>query len=74
MGEVISTELIGGAAAPSSCSSPSGRLVGMLAPLLVALAGLIFGLVSIGALSNVISRGSIAPTLAALIGWGVGID
>ena len=46
----------------------------MLLPLIVAVTGLSGGLLTVGLLSNPISLNSIAPTLAALIGLGVGID
>lgn len=69
-----STELIGIAAAAVILFVAFGSLLGMLLPILVAIAGLGAGLLSIGLLSHGVSLGSIAPTLAALIALGVGID
>jgi RND superfamily putative drug exporter len=69
-----SSELIGIAAAAVILFLAFGSLLGMLLPLIVAVAGLGGGLLTIGLLSHPISLSSIAPTLAALIGLGVGID
>ncbi len=69
-----SSELIGLAAAAVILFLAFGSLLGMLLPLIVAVAGLGGGLLAIGLLSHPISLSSIAPTLAALIGLGVGID
>jgi RND superfamily putative drug exporter len=69
-----SSELIGIAAAAVILFLAFGSLLGMLLPLIVAVAGLGGGLLTIGLLSHAISLSSIAPTLAALIGLGVGID
>jgi len=69
-----STELIGIVAAAIILFIAFGSLLGMLIPILVAIAGLGAGLLSIGLASHGISLGSIAPTLAALIALGVGID
>jgi len=68
------TELIGIVAAALILFVAFGSLLGMLTPLLVAIAGLGAGLLSLSALSHVITLPTIAPTLAALIGLGVGID
>ncbi len=51
-----------------------GSLLGMLLPLLIAIVALGSGLQAVGLLTHVITIGTIAPTLAALIGLGVGID
>jgi putative drug exporter of the RND superfamily len=69
-----SSELIGIAAAAVILFLAFGSLLGMLLPLLVAVAGVGSGLLAVGLLSHVIGLSSIAPTLAALIGLGVGID
>jgi RND superfamily putative drug exporter len=69
-----STELIGIVAAAIILSLFFGSLIGMLLPLIVAVAGLGGGLMAIGLLSHPITLSDIAPTLATLIGLGVGID
>jgi RND superfamily putative drug exporter len=51
-----------------------GAVFAMLMPIIVALAGLGAGILSISLLSHAYGLGEIAPTLAALIGLGVGID
>src|SRR4051794_3818121 len=68
------SELIGIAAAAIILFLAFGSLLGMLLPLLVAMAGVGSGLLAVGLLSHAIGLSSIAPTLAALIGLGVGID
>ena len=68
------SELIGIAAAAVILFLAFGSLLGMLVPLLVAMAGVGSGIMAVGLLSHVISLNDIAPTLAALIGLGVGID
>ena len=68
------SELIGIAAAAVILFLAFGSLLGMALPLIVAVAGVGSGLLAIGLLSHPISLSSIAPTLAALIGLGVGID
>lgn len=69
-----STELIGIAAAAVILFVAFGSLLGMVLPLVVAIAGLVGGLMSITLLSHVIGLSDVTPTLAALIGLGVGID
>jgi RND superfamily putative drug exporter len=69
-----STELIGILAAAVILFVAFGSLLGMLVPLLVAIAGLGAGLLTVGLVSHVVTLGTIAPTLAALIALGVGID
>ncbi|MEU4931970.1 MMPL family transporter [Streptomyces yokosukanensis] len=73
-GTTQSTELIALAAAGIILFVAFGSLLGMLVPLLVAVAGLGAGLLTVGLLSHVTTLGSIAPTVAALLGLGVGID
>ncbi|MCW2749498.1 MAG: hypothetical protein JWR83_608 [Aeromicrobium sp.] len=69
-----STELIGIAAAAVILFIAFGSLLGMILPLVVAIAGLVGGLMSIMLLSHALSLSDVTPTLAALIGLGVGID
>jgi putative drug exporter of the RND superfamily len=51
-----------------------GSLLAMLVPLVVAIAALVSGLMTIGLVSHVVSIPSAGPTLGILIGLGVGID
>jgi RND superfamily putative drug exporter len=51
-----------------------GSLLAMLLPLVTALIALGAGLSAIALLSHVVGMASFAPTLAALIGLGVGVD
>ena len=51
-----------------------GSLLAMLLPLAVAIAALASGLMTVGLVSHAVSIPSIGPTLAMLIGLGVGID
>jgi RND superfamily putative drug exporter len=69
-----STEYIGILAAGIILFIAFGSLLGMIVPLLVAIAGVGAGVMSVGLLSRVTTVGTIAPTVAALIGLGVGID
>ena len=69
-----STELIGIAAAAVILFLFFGSLFGMFLPLIVAVAGLGGGLMAVGLLSHPVTLSDIAPTLATLIGLGVGID
>jgi RND superfamily putative drug exporter len=69
-----SSELIGIGAAAIILFLAFGSLLGMVLPLIVAVAGVGSGLLAVGLLSHPITLSSIAPTLAALIGLGVGID
>ncbi|MFS8359106.1 MMPL family transporter [Streptomyces sp. CWNU-52H] len=73
-GETQSTEAIGLVAAGVILFVAFGSLLGMFLPLLVAVAALSAGLLTIGLTSHVITLGTDAPTVAALIGLGVGID
>ncbi|MFI9272232.1 MMPL family transporter [Kitasatospora sp. NPDC052896] len=73
-GATQSTELIGLVAAGVILFVAFGSLLGTLVPLLVAVAGLGAGLLTVGLLSHVTTLGSIAPTVTALLGLGVGID
>jgi RND superfamily putative drug exporter len=69
-----STEYIGILAAGIILFVAFGTLLGMIVPLLVAIAGVGTGMITIGLLSRVTTIGTVAPTVAALIGLGVGID
>ena len=51
-----------------------GSLLAMLVPLVVAIAALVSGLMTIGLVSHVVTIPSAGPTLGILIGLGVGID
>ncbi|MGW6014340.1 MMPL family transporter [Streptomyces sp. NPDC055210] len=73
-GGTQSTEAIGLIAAGIILFVAFGSLLGMLVPLLVAVAALGAGLIAVGLTSHVMTLGSDAPTVAALIGLGVGID
>ncbi|WP_406118038.1 MMPL family transporter [Streptomyces sp. NBC_00989] len=69
-----STEAIGLVAAGVILFVAFGSLLGMLLPLLVAVAALGAGLLAVGLTSHVMTLGSDALTVAVLIGLGVGID
>ena len=69
-----SSEVIGIAAAMVILTFTFGTLVAMGLPIVSATLGLIVGLSLIGLLGNVTEVPSIAPTLATMIGLGVGID
>ncbi|MGW3101282.1 MMPL family transporter [Streptomyces sp. NPDC001100] len=73
-GKTRSTEAIGLVAAGVILFVAFGSLLGMLVPLLVAIAALGAGLLAVGLTSHVMTLGTDAPTVAALIGLGVGID
>jgi len=74
MGATSYTELVGVTAAAIILFVAFGSLLGMLTPILIAIAGLGAGLLTSGLLSHLTTLGDIAPTIAALIGLGVGID
>ncbi|WP_200935426.1 MMPL family transporter [Aeromicrobium sp. Root344] len=69
-----STELFGIAAAAVILFVAFGSLLGMVLPLIVAIAGVGGGMMTIALLSHTLSLSDVTPTLAALIGLGVGID
>ncbi|RZS91022.1 RND superfamily putative drug exporter [Motilibacter rhizosphaerae] len=69
-----STEAIGVLAAAVVLFVAFGSLFAMFLPLLTAVVALGVGLMVVGLASHVVTIGTIAPTLAALIGLGVGID
>jgi len=66
--------LIGMVAAAVILFIAFGSLFAMALPLLTAVVALGSGLLAVGLLSHVVSIGTVGPTLAALIGLGVGID
>ena len=68
------SEVIGLAAAAIIILIAFGSLLGMALPLITAIVALGTAIFSIGLLSHVASIATMAPTLAALIGLGVGID
>jgi RND superfamily putative drug exporter len=68
------SEAIGLVAAAIIILIAFGSLLGMALPLITAVVALGTAIFSIGLLSHVASVATIAPTLAALIGLGVGID
>jgi RND superfamily putative drug exporter len=69
-----SSELYGIAAAAIILFIAFGSLLAMVIPLITAVLALAVGTSSIILLSHAINIGTIAPTVAALIGLGVGID
>ena len=72
--ETESSELVGIVLAMIILSFAFGTIVAMGMPIVTAVAGLIVGLMGIGLLGNVVGVPDIAPTLATMIGLGVGID
>jgi putative drug exporter of the RND superfamily len=68
------SEAIGLAAAAIVLLLAFGSLLSMLIPLVAAVFSLGAAIETIGLMTHVLSIGSIAPTIAALIGLGVGID
>jgi putative drug exporter of the RND superfamily len=68
------SELVGIIAAAVVLLLAFGSLLAMLLPLITAVLSLIIATMSIGLLSNALTIAQIAPTIAALIGLGVGID
>jgi len=66
--------LIGLAAAAVILFIAFGSLFAMALPLVTAVVALGSGLLAVGLLSHLVSIGTVGPTLAALIGLGVGID
>lgn len=67
-------ELVGIAAAAVVLFLAFGSLLAMLLPLIVAVAALGAGLMSVNLLSHVTDVPEVAPLLGSLIGLGVGID
>ena len=69
-----STELIGVLAAAVILLVAFGSLFAAALPLVTAIVALGAGLLTVGLVSHVLTIGTLGPTLAALIGLGVGID
>jgi uncharacterized membrane protein YdfJ with MMPL/SSD domain len=72
--EAESSELIGILAAMLILLFAFGTVVAMGMPIVTAVVGLAVGLAAIGLLGHLATVPSIAPTLAVMIGLGVGID
>ncbi len=72
--ETESSELVGIVLAMLILSFAFGAIVAMGMPIITAVAGLIVGLMGIGLMGHVVGVPDIAPTLATMIGLGVGID
>jgi len=68
------SEVVGVVAAAVVLLIAFGSLLSMLLPLVTAIVSLVVSILSIGLLSHIITMNDIAPTLAVLIGLGVGID
>ena len=68
------SELVGLVAAGIILFIAFGSLFAMALPLLTAVVALGSGLLAVGLLSHLVPIGTIGPTLAGLIGLGVGID
>jgi RND superfamily putative drug exporter len=68
------SEVVGVVAAAVVLFVAFGSLLSMLLPLATAILSLIAATFAIGLLSNALTMAQIAPTFAALIGLGVGID
>ncbi len=69
-----SSEVIGLTAAMIILAFTFGTLVAMGMPIISAVIGLLAGLSLIGLLGHIVTVPTIAPTLATMIGLGVGID
>ncbi|HTZ64874.1 MAG TPA: MMPL family transporter [Solirubrobacteraceae bacterium] len=69
-----SSELIGIAAAMVILTLTFGTVVAMLLPILNAIVALLLSLAIVRLLGHVMTVPSVAPTLATMIGLGVGID
>jgi uncharacterized membrane protein YdfJ with MMPL/SSD domain len=69
-----SSEVVGLLAAMIILAFTFGTLVAMSMPIVSAVLGLLVGLSLIGLLGHVVTVPTIAPTLATMIGLGVGID
>ncbi len=69
-----SSELVGIIAAMVILSLAFGSIVAMGMPIISAVVGLVVGLSAIGLLGHLVGVPDIAPTLATMIGLGVGID
>jgi uncharacterized membrane protein YdfJ with MMPL/SSD domain len=72
--ETESSELVGIVAAMIILTLAFGSIVAMGMPIISAVVGLVVGLTGIGLLGHLVGVPDIAPTLATMIGLGVGID
>ncbi len=72
--ETESSELVGIIVAMIILSLTFGSIVAMGMPIISAVVGLVVGLSAIGLLGHLFGVPDIAPTLATMIGLGVGID
>ena len=72
--ETESSELVGIVAAMIILSFAFGTIVAMGMPIITAVVGLVVGLSAIGLMGHLVGVPDIAPTLATMIGLGVGID
>ena len=72
--ETESSEVVGLSAAMVILAFTFGTLVAMGLPIISAVVGLVMGLSLIGLLGHLTTVPTIAPTLATMIGLGVGID
>ena len=68
------SEIVGVLAAAIVLLIAFGSLLAMLLPIVTAVLSLIAAVMTIGLVSHTMSMADIAPTIAALIGLGVGID
>jgi RND superfamily putative drug exporter len=68
------TEVVGVVAAGVVLFLAFGSLLSMLLPLITAIVSLVAATFAIGLLSDAMTMAQVAPTFAALIGLGVGID
>ncbi|HMM49075.1 MAG TPA: MMPL family transporter [Miltoncostaeaceae bacterium] len=69
-----SSELVGILVAMVILALTFGSLIAMGLPIISAVVGLMVGLMVVGLLGHLVSIPDIAPTLATMIGLGVGID
>ncbi len=69
-----SSELVGIIAAMIILTFAFGTIVAMGMPIITAVIGLVVGLSAIGLMGHLVGVPDIAPTLATMIGLGVGID
>ena len=72
--ETTQSEIIGNISAMVILALVFGSLVAMGTPILTAIVALSIGLSAVGLLGHAIAIPSVAPTLATMIGLGVGID
>ena len=72
--ETESSELVGIIAAMIILTFAFGTIVAMGMPIITAVIGLVVGLSAIGLMGHLVGVPDIAPTLATMIGLGVGID